>query len=151
MRNIVFTTICLLAGNYAFAANDLPPSMCDHKGLIQCLKISSRECEQSMSQMIEMCVSHIDMNNDTHEAGEITKNIAPCLSLQFLNQTGLTQTRLETCDQEFEDFYLATLRWIEKKKQEYDDKFFNEDDPLHNYYENTPNNAPKSALRAGPR
>ena len=84
--------------------------MCDDEGLIQCLKISSQDCEQTMSQMIEICVGHIDMNNETYEAGEIAKNITHCLSLQFFNQTGLTQTRLEACEQEFEDFYLAKLK-----------------------------------------
>jgi len=133
MNKTILTIAGLLIVNNVVAENDMVPSICDHAGLMQCLNITSKECTQSMNLALELCTSNIDLKDDTYEVGEVAKKLMPCLSVQFLNQSGLTQSSMAVCNKEFNDANIATLKWLKKKAKEADDRFFNEDDPLHNY------------------
>ncbi len=135
MYKTISAITSLLIANSALAINNTAPTICEHEKLMQCLNITSKECTQSIHLSLELCTSNIDLNNDEYDVGEITKKITPCLSVQFLNQSGLTQSKMETCNKEFHDSTRATLKWLEKETKEADDRFFNEDDHLHNYSE----------------
>lgn len=133
MNKTILTIACLLVVNSVFAADNVAPTICNYEKLMQCLKITSQECTQSMNLSIELCTSNIDLNDDTYEVSEIAKKLAPCMSVQFLNQSGLTQASMDICNKEFNNANTATLKWLKHKTKEADDCFFKDDDDPCNY------------------
>ena len=130
----MFTT-----ASYSYEFID-PPHYCSYKKLTDCLNLTENKCIQATERANDFCSEKYNLEEKGFEETKlIMEQVGTCATDQFLAFSSITKQQFETCGPHYAEYHKTLVEFLTKDQKERDKRFFEEDDPLHNYYKNKPN------------
>ena len=107
---------------------------CSSTELTNCLGITQEECIQATENSINLCSEQYNLDSKTlEEMRPLMREFGDCASKQFMSFASVSEKRLYECEPHFAEVNKIELEKARKRKEEFDKRFFEEDDPLHRY------------------
>ncbi len=121
-----------------------PPHYCSYEKLTECLNLTENICIQATEKANVFCSEKYKLEEkDFEETKLIIQQVGICAFDQFLVFSSINKHQFEACGSHYIEFNKTLVEFILKEQIERDKRFFEEDDPLHNYYKNKSDKALK--------
>ncbi len=132
MKTITTLFLFLLStATYAFSE---APHYCSSVKLTDCLGVSESLCLKASDKANDTCINKYNlMEKEYEDTKHISKEIDYCVIDNFIKNISISKNKYESCSAHFIEYNKTVIEFIKKEKAINDKRFFEEDDPLHNY------------------
>ena len=113
--------------------DDIATLICSSPEYLQCLKIAKNSCTKSYKMASKNCYSFHDIENIDYDGNvEVFKEFGKCAVTEFFKYNAIQKQEYEKCDHFLQAHLQKYVENARIQSKEYDKKFFEEDDYLHN-------------------
>lgn len=117
------------------ANDDIHIEICHETKYLNCMEIDSNACLQAHKKANKFCETKFPytIESNEEELRATAKKYGACVTNNYISNLGSNTNKFEKCGIYLEPIFNANYNNALKKSKEFDEKFFEEDDPLHQY------------------
>jgi len=134
MKFIFLSTILasLLLPIQLRAERNIYMDICNHAEYLECMDTSSGECIAANKKAVAICTEKHPLKGG-NDRFTVAKQYGTCVMESYLTDLDADTTKYEKCAVHLSAIYSKYHQDALIEYQELDKRFFEEDDPLHNY------------------
>jgi len=118
------------------ADSDIYIKICNDIEYLKCIGVNTKNCIAANTKAKNTCKTKYPYvpDRDRDELIKAAKKYGYCTTEHYISYLGIDSVKFEYCAQYLKPIYDKQYNDMLKESEAFDKRFFEEDDPLHNYY-----------------
>ena len=118
------------------ADSDIYIKICNDTEYLKCIGINTKNCIAANTKASNTCKTKYPYvpNRERDELIQTATKYGYCITEHYISYLGIDDVKFEKCAKYLEPIFDKQHKDMLKESEAFDKRFFEEDDPLHNYY-----------------